>query len=116
MSEDAGQVIAVGAGAVRVETLRNRICHGAAVLRALRRIYLTPLPAFFVLVMLANGLDRSEPLVILSGLGGFVLAGFVVRRCGRRATNDPASQPLVLRAMCGRMPRCFSASTNSCVS
>lgn len=41
----------------------------------------------------------GEPLIILAGLGGFVLAGFALRWRSRRAADDLVPQPIVLRAM-----------------
>ncbi|CAD5109114.1 SoxR reducing system RseC family protein [Zestomonas carbonaria] len=67
--------------------------------RASLLVYLWPLLAFFAFAVLADCLALAEPLIILSGLGGFALAGFAVRRHSRRMANDPASQPVVLRAM-----------------
>ncbi|MCY1286108.1 Protein RseC [compost metagenome] len=67
--------------------------------RAALLVYLLPLLAFFVFAVVADRLALAEPLIILSGLGGFVLAGFAVRWRSRRTADDPASQPVVLRAM-----------------
>ncbi|WP_277051601.1 SoxR reducing system RseC family protein [Zestomonas thermotolerans] len=68
-------------------------------LRASLLVYLRPLLAFFAFALMAYCLSLSEPLIILSGLGGFALALITVRMRSRRMANDPASQPVVLRAL-----------------
>ncbi|AYC33920.1 transcriptional regulator [Pseudomonas cavernae] len=67
--------------------------------RASLLVYLLPLLMFFALAMFAERLALHEPLIIVSGLGGLALAWFIVRWRGRRKADDPALQPVVLRAM-----------------
>ncbi|WP_443190295.1 SoxR reducing system RseC family protein [Pseudomonas indica] len=62
-------------------------------------VYLLPLLGLFLAAILAERLALGEPLVIFSGLGGFALTWFGVRWHSRRAADDPALQPVVLRAM-----------------
>lgn len=63
--------------------------------------YLSPLLGLFALSLLAARLGFGEPLVIAAGLAGFLLAWLLVRRLGRRHSDDPAMQPVVLRALVG---------------
>jgi sigma-E factor negative regulatory protein RseC len=67
-------------------------------LRSALRIYLLPLLGLFAGAMLAQGLALSESFVILAGLGGFLVAWWLVRRRSRESEGDPACQPVVLRA------------------
>ncbi|MGH8353364.1 MAG: SoxR reducing system RseC family protein [Pseudomonas sp.] len=60
---------------------------------------LLPLLGLFAAAMLAARLALGESLVILAGLGGFVLAGFAVRWHSQPAADDPALQPRLWRAM-----------------
>jgi len=66
--------------------------------------YLSPLIGLFALALLAARLDLGEPLIIVAGLAGFLLAWLLVRRHARRHTDDPAMQPVVLRALVGGPP------------
>jgi sigma-E factor negative regulatory protein RseC len=66
--------------------------------------YLSPLIGFFALALLAARLDLGEPLIIVAGLAGFLLAWLSVRRYVRRHADDPAMQPVVLRALVGGPP------------
>ncbi|MCE4070402.1 MULTISPECIES: SoxR reducing system RseC family protein [Pseudomonas] len=66
--------------------------------------YLSPLIGLFTLALLAAGLDLGEPLIIVAGLAGFLLAWLLVRHYTRRHTDDPAMQPVVLRALVGGPP------------
>ncbi|MBD9513772.1 SoxR reducing system RseC family protein [Pseudomonas sp. PDM22] len=66
--------------------------------------YLSPLIGLFALALLAARLDLAEPLIIVAGLAGFLLAWLLVRRHARRHTDDPAMQPVVLRALVGGPP------------
>ncbi|MFV3411046.1 SoxR reducing system RseC family protein [Pseudomonas nitroreducens] len=66
--------------------------------------HLAPLIGFFALALLAARLDLGEPLIIVAGLAGFLLARLLVRRYSRRHADDPAMQPLVLRALVGGPP------------
>ncbi|MFS2126450.1 SoxR reducing system RseC family protein [Pseudomonas sp. Pseusp97] len=66
--------------------------------------YLSPLIGLFALALLAARLDLGEPLIIVAGLAGFLLAWLLVRRFARRHADDPAMQPVVLRALVGGPP------------
>lgn len=66
--------------------------------------YLSPLIGLFTLALPAAGLDLGEPLIIVAGLAGFLLAWLLVRHYTRRHTDDPAMQPVVLRALVGGPP------------
>ncbi|PJI49161.1 MAG: transcriptional regulator [Pseudomonas sp.] len=66
--------------------------------------YLSPMLGLFALALLASRLDLGEPLIIVAGLAGFLLAWLLVRRYARRHSNDPAMQPVVLRALVGGPP------------
>lgn len=66
--------------------------------------YLSPLIGMFALALLAARLDLGEPLIIVAGLAGFLLAWLFVRRRARRHMDDPAMQPVVLRALVGGPP------------
>lgn len=66
--------------------------------------YLSPLIGLFALALLAARLDLGEPLIIVAGLAGFLLSWLLVRRYTRRYTDDPAMQPVVLRALVGGPP------------
>lgn len=67
-------------------------------LRSALRVYLLPLLGLFAAAMLAQGLALAESFVILAGLGGFLLAWWLVRWRSRQSEEDPACQPVVLRA------------------
>lgn len=64
-------------------------------------VYLLPLLGLFAGAMGAEYLAASEPLSIGAGFVGFVLAGLFVRGCALRRVDDPALQPVVLRALVG---------------
>jgi len=49
--------------------------------------------------MLAEPLALGEPLIVFAGLGGFILAGLVMRWRSRRAADDPALQSMMLHAL-----------------
>lgn len=66
--------------------------------------YLSPLIGLFTLALPAAGLDLGEPLIIVAGLASFLLAWLLVRHYTRRHTDDPAMQPVVLRALVGGPP------------
>lgn len=66
--------------------------------------HLAPLIGLFALALLAARLDLGEPLIIVAGLAGFLLAWLLVRRYSRCHSDDPAMQPLVLRALVGGPP------------
>ncbi|WP_236171916.1 SoxR reducing system RseC family protein [Pseudomonas pseudonitroreducens] len=66
--------------------------------------YLSPLIGLFALALLAARFDLGEPLIIVAGLAGFLLTWLLVRHYARRHTDDPAMQPVVLRALVGGPP------------
>lgn len=67
-------------------------------------IYLFPLLGLFALALLAARLGLGEPIIIVAGSAGFLLAWLLVRRYSRRHADDPAMQPVVLRALVGGPP------------
>ncbi len=99
----------VGAGRARVRALSDlslRVgdavvlgIHEDLLLRASVLFYLFPLLGFFVAALLATRAGLVEPLIIVSGLAGLLAAWLLVRRHARRHADDPASQPVVLRAL-----------------
>ncbi|MCY1536462.1 Protein RseC [compost metagenome] len=62
-------------------------------------VYLVPLMGLFAAALLANQLTLSEPWVILCGFTGLLIAWAGVRLHSIRTANDPALQPVVLRAL-----------------
>jgi len=64
-------------------------------------VYLLPLVGLFAAAMLAEHFALREPLVILAGLFGFASAWLWVRWRSVRTADDPALQPVVLRAALG---------------
>ena len=69
------------------------------VLRMAVLVYLLPLLGLLAGALLASSLELSEGLVILSALTSLFLSWLVVRWHTRRTQDDPARQPVVLRAM-----------------
>ncbi|WP_455231922.1 SoxR reducing system RseC family protein [Geopseudomonas aromaticivorans] len=67
-------------------------------LRSSLQVYLLPLLGLFAGAMLAQWLALPEAFVILLALGGFSAVWWRVRRLSRRGVDDPAMQPVVLRA------------------
>ncbi|MBV2134714.1 SoxR reducing system RseC family protein [Pseudomonas sp. MAP12] len=67
-------------------------------LRSSLQVYLLPLLGLFAGAMLAQWLALPEAFVILLALGGFFAVWWRVRGCSRRGVDDPAMQPVVLRA------------------
>jgi len=61
-------------------------------------VYLLPLLVLFAGAMLAQWLALAESFVILTALGGFLSVWWLVCRRSRRGADDPAVQPVVLRA------------------
>jgi sigma-E factor negative regulatory protein RseC len=76
----------------------------ALLLKSALLIYLFPLLGLFALALLAARLGLGEPIIIVAGLAGFLLAWLLVRRVSRRHADDPAMQPVVLRALVGGPP------------
>lgn len=62
------------------------------------QVYLLPLLGLFAMALLADRLGAAEPWVILSGLAGLFGTGIYIRRRSLRTADDPALQPVVLRA------------------
>ena len=62
------------------------------------RVYLLPLLGLFAGAMLAQWLALAESFVILGALGGFLAVWWLVRWRSRQDADDPARQPVVLRA------------------
>ncbi|HLA30154.1 MAG TPA: SoxR reducing system RseC family protein [Pseudomonas sp.] len=62
-------------------------------------LYLVPLLGLFAAAVLAEHLHLSEPMVILSGLAGLFAACLLVRWRSQQTADDPALQPVVLRAL-----------------
>ena len=69
-----------------------------ALLRGAVQAYLLPLLGLFALALLAERLGASEPWVILAGLAGLAGALIHAHRRDQRTADDPALQPVVLRA------------------
>ncbi|MFR0689600.1 SoxR reducing system RseC family protein [Enterobacterales bacterium AE_CKDN230030158-1A_HGKHYDSX7] len=76
----------------------------ALLLKSALLFYLLPLLGMFALALPAAHLGLGEPLIIAAGLAGFLLAWLFVRRYTRRHSDDPAMQPVVLRALVGGPP------------
>lgn len=62
------------------------------------QVYLLPLLGLFAMALLADGLGAAEPGVILSGLAGLLGTWIYIRWRSLRTADDPATQPVVLRA------------------
>ncbi|MDM8350438.1 SoxR reducing system RseC family protein [Pseudomonas sp. sp1636] len=62
-------------------------------------VYLLPLIGLFGAALLAEQLALSEPLVILSAFAGLLAAWLAVRWQSARTADDPALQPVVVRAL-----------------
>lgn len=62
-------------------------------------VYLLPLIGLFGAALLAEQLALSEPWVILSAFVGLFVTWAVVRWHSRRTADDPALQPVVMRAL-----------------
>lgn len=102
------QRLGVGAGRARVRALSDLSLRvGDAVVLGIHEDLLLracpllsfPLLGFFVAALLATRAGLVEPLIIVSGLAGLLAAWLLVRRHARRHADDPASQPVVLRAL-----------------
>jgi sigma-E factor negative regulatory protein RseC len=68
-------------------------------LRSAVLVYLLPLLGLLAGALLASSLALTEGLVILSALASLLVSWLAVRWYCRRTENDPARQPVVLRAM-----------------
>ncbi|MVW76473.1 SoxR reducing system RseC family protein [Pseudomonas xionganensis] len=62
-------------------------------------VYLLPLLGLFMAAGLAQWLALGEPLVILAAFAGLLATWYGVRRYSLRSSDDPAAQPVVLRAL-----------------
>lgn len=62
-------------------------------------IYLVPLVGLFAAALFAQWLTLSEPLVIACAFAGLFMAWSLVRWRSAHIADDPASQPVVLRAL-----------------
>ncbi|MNJ77620.1 SoxR reducing system protein RseC [compost metagenome] len=69
------------------------------VLRGSLLVYLLPLLGLFLAALSMQALGGSEPHIILAGLGGLLCSWLYIRWRGQRTANDPALQPVVLRAL-----------------
>lgn len=78
--------------------------HEGALLRGAVLVYLFPLLALFAAATVAAELGMAEPYVIFTGALGFFASCVVVRRHSQRAADDPALQPVVLRAVLAATP------------
>ena len=83
---DIGDSVAIG---VREDIL----------LRGSLLVYLLPLLGLFLGALSMQALGGSEPHMILAGLAGLLCSWLYVRWRSRRTANDPALQPVVLRAL-----------------
>lgn len=70
-----------------------------ALMRGSLLVYLLPLLGLFMGALGADYFALGEPWSIAVGFAGFVLAGVLVRAHSRRHADDPALQPVVLRAL-----------------
>jgi sigma-E factor negative regulatory protein RseC len=77
-----------------------------ALVRGSLLVYLLPLLGLFAGALGADSLALGEPLSIAAGLLGLLLAGGLVRAHSRRHADDPALQPVVLRALLGAPLSC----------
>jgi sigma-E factor negative regulatory protein RseC len=64
-------------------------------------VYVLPLLGLFAAAMLAEHFALRESLIVLAGLCGFASAWLLVRWRSMRTADDPALQPIVLRALLG---------------
>ncbi|HTO19445.1 MAG TPA: SoxR reducing system RseC family protein [Pseudomonas sp.] len=69
-----------------------------ALLAASIQAYLLPLLGLFAIALLADRLGAGEPWVILCGLAGLFGTWIYIRWRSLRTADDPAWQPVVLRA------------------
>lgn len=75
-----------------------------ALLRGALLVYLFPLLTLFASAVAASELALAEPYVILAGTFGFFFACLLVRKRSQQTVDDPALQPIVLRAMLAAAP------------
>lgn len=67
-------------------------------------VYLLPLLGLLAAALAADGLGLAEPQVILGGLAGMFGTWLLVRWRAARVADDPALQPVVLRALLAGTP------------
>ncbi|MDO8697495.1 MAG: transcriptional regulator [Pseudomonadales bacterium RIFCSPLOWO2_12_59_9] len=77
-----------------------------ALLRSSLLVYLLPLLGLFAGALGADYFALGEPWSIAAGLLGLLAAGLLVRGHSRRHADDPALQPVVLRALLGAPLSC----------
>jgi sigma-E factor negative regulatory protein RseC len=68
-------------------------------LRGSLLVYLLPLLSLFVCATSVQAMGGSEPHTIFAGLGGLLCSWLYIRWRSKRTANDPALQPVVLRAL-----------------
>ena len=100
--------LGIGERRGRVRTLTDlQLCVGdtvmigvseQALLSGSAQVYLLPLLGLFAMALLADHQGASEPWVILSGLAGLLGTWLYIRWRSLRTEDDPATQPIVLRA------------------
>ncbi len=69
-----------------------------ALLRGALLVYLFPLLMLFAFAVIASEMALAEPYVILGSVIGFFSACLIVRKHSQQIAEDPALQPVVLRA------------------
>lgn len=75
-----------------------------ALLKGAFLVYLFPLLTLFASAVAASELSLAEPYIILASVIGFVIACSTVRKHSRQTADDPALQPIVLRALLTAAP------------
>lgn len=98
IGERRGRVRALNRLELRVGDAVTIGVREAALLSGSIQVYLLPLLGLFAMALLADHLGASEPWVILSGLAGLAGTWIHIRRRTQRTADDPALQPVVLRA------------------
>lgn len=68
-------------------------------LRGALLVYLVPLLSLFISALSIQALGGSELHTIFAGLGGLLCSWLYIRWRSQRTANDPALQPIVLRAL-----------------
>ncbi len=73
--------------------------HEELLLRGSLLVYLLPLLGLFLCALSVQTLGGSESHIIFAGLGGLMCSWLYIRWRSQRTANDPALQPVVLRAL-----------------
>lgn len=73
--------------------------HETLLVRSSLLVYFLPLLALFAAALTADHFSLGEPLVIACSFMGLFTAWFGVRWFSARHANDPALQPMVVRAL-----------------